>query len=96
MDYEKLKKLLIKNMNINEKTMHVLSMGEYVKRITVKEFFEVLENAINNVEKDESIMENNTELLISSVNNVYLTENQIAEIAQIGSEHFVLVRRGGR
>lgn len=53
MDYEKLKKLLIKNMNINEKTMHVLSMGEYVKRITVKEFFEVLENAINTVEKDE-------------------------------------------
>ncbi len=53
MDYEKFKKLLIKNMNINEKTMHILSMSEYVKRITVKEFFEVLENAINSVEKDE-------------------------------------------
>ena len=53
MDYEKLKKQLIKNMNINEKTMHVLSMGEYVKRMTVKEFFEVLGNAINSVEKDE-------------------------------------------
>ena len=53
MDYEKLKKLLIKNMNVNEKTMHILSIGEYVKRITVKEFFEVLENAINTVEKEE-------------------------------------------
>jgi len=54
MNYEKLKKLLIKNMNLNEKTMHVLSMGEYVKRITVKEFFEVLENVISTIEKDES------------------------------------------
>lgn len=54
MDYEKLKKLLIKNMNINEKTMHVLSMSDVVKRITVKEFFEVLENAIDTVQKDES------------------------------------------
>lgn len=53
MDYEKLKKRLIETMNINEKTMHVLSMGEYVKRVTVKEFFEVLENAINYVEKNE-------------------------------------------
>jgi predicted transcriptional regulator len=53
MNYEKLKKLLIKNMNINEKTMHVLSMSEYVKRITVKEFFEVLENVIETVEKDD-------------------------------------------
>ena len=53
MDYEKLKKRLIETMNINEQTMHVLSMGEYVKRVTVKEFFEVLENAINYVEKNE-------------------------------------------
>ena len=34
-------------MNIDEKTMHVISMSEYVKRITVKEFFEVLENAMD-------------------------------------------------
>lgn len=52
MEYEKLKNLLIKNMNINEKSMHFLSMGEYVKRITVKEFFEVLENAFETVKKE--------------------------------------------
>jgi len=53
MDYEKLKKLIIKNMNINEKPMCVVSMGEYIKRITIKEFFEALENAINAIKKDE-------------------------------------------
>jgi len=33
--------------------MHILSIGEYVKRVTVKEFFEVLENAIETVNKNE-------------------------------------------
>lgn len=53
MDHEKLKNRLIEIMNINEKTMHFLGMSVYVKRLTVKEFFEVLENAINYVEKDK-------------------------------------------
>lgn len=51
MEFEKVKELLIKNMKINEKTMHVKSMAEYVKRITVKEFFEILENAIDTAEE---------------------------------------------
>jgi len=38
-----------------------------------------------------SQMADNTALLIASVNgSVYLTENQIAELAQIGSQHLYL------
>lgn len=36
MEFINLKNQMIKNINIDEKTMHIKSMGDYVKRITVK------------------------------------------------------------
>ena len=44
-DFDKAKNFMINYMNIDDDTKHVVSMAHYSKTVTVKEFFEIMQNA---------------------------------------------------
>lgn len=44
-DFDKAKEFMINYMNVDRETKNVVSMAYYTKRVTVKEFFEIMENA---------------------------------------------------
>lgn len=48
-NFQKLKEQIIKDANIDVKTMHIFGMAVYFKRLTVKEFFEFLETTIRTI-----------------------------------------------
>lgn len=44
-DFDKAKNFMINYMKIDNDTKHVVSMAHYTKTVTVKEFFEIMQNA---------------------------------------------------
>lgn len=51
--FEQLKNNMIDLMNIDKSLMHLMSMSIYLKSVSVKEFFEILECEINRVNRNE-------------------------------------------